>query len=249
MTESVFAVGRGSVLVGRSSYCDYPPEASSVEVVGGFADPNLERILALRPSLVCGERGPAGPELAAALERHGIKTYFPPIDRVADVAKAIAGIAELVDAAAEGQRVASELDAKIERIRSAAASGARAKVVMLFDWRPLVAAGPESFPDDVIAIAGGENPVTSGGKYPKLSPEGLLSLDPDWILDGSAGAYTESPQELARSIPGLEALRAAKSGALHRLEGTAALRSGPRLADGVEQVARVLHPDRFAARP
>lgn len=245
MTEAVFALGRGDRLVGRTSFCDYPPEARAVEVIGGFADPNLERVLALTPDLVCGERGPAGPDFVAALERQGLKTFFPPIDRVSDVVSAIEQLAGLLDAAARGAELKREIEARLAEVVTATGGADPVRVVMLFDFRPLVAAGVESFPDDVISRAGGKNVVAGVGKYPKLGVEGLLALDPDVVLDGSAGAYSESPAELVASIPGLSELRAAKAGRVVRLPGTSALRPGPRIADGVLEVARLLHPARF----
>ena len=93
------------------------------------------------------------------------------------------------------------------------------------------------------------NCVTSGGKYPKLGVEGLLTLDPDRILDGSAGAYAEDPIDIARSIEGLGTLRATKGGKIHRLPGTSALRPGPRIGEGVEEVAKLVHPAAFGVAP
>lgn len=248
-TEMVFALSRGDSLVGRSSYCDHPPEAARVETIGGFADPNLERILALRPTIVCGERGPAGPEFVAALERHGLQTFFPPIDRVDDVGLALEELARKLAAEARGVEAVAALRATIEGVRARVRELAPPSVVMLFDWKPLVAAGPGSFPAEIVALAGGESSLKGGTKYPKLSTEGLLALDPDVIIDGSAGAYSERPADIVRTIPGLEALRAAQTARLHRLEGTAALRPGPRIGLGIEQVARFLHPAAFATAP
>lgn len=248
-TEMVFALSRGADLVGRSSYCDHPRDALLIESIGGFADPNLERILALRPTLVCGERGPAGPEFVAALERHGLQTFFPPIDRVDDVARAIEELATKLAVDARGAEVVTALRSTLAGVAASVHERKAPTVVMLFDWKPLVAAGPGSFPDEIVALAGGRNALESGIKYPKLSSEGLLALDPDVIIDGSAGAYSESPAELARTIPGLSALRAALTARLHRLEGTAALRPGPRIGEGVEQVARFLHPGALASPP
>jgi iron complex transport system substrate-binding protein len=237
----VFALGLGGSLVGRSAFCDHPPEAASVEVIGGFADPSLEKIVSLRPTLVCGERGPAGPELVAALERAGIPTFFPPIDRVAEVTAAIGALAEKLSVASAGGDVIRGIEGALARVRDKTAGLPRPSVVMLFDWKPLVAAGPESFVDDVISLASAKNLVDGGGKYPKLSAEGLLSLDPDWILDGTAGAYAESPVELARAVPGLASLRALSAGRIRRLEGTSAVRPGPRIGEGIETVAKVVH--------
>lgn len=246
MTESVFAIGRGDALVGRSSFCDYPPEAAKVEVIGGFSTPSLEKIVSLSPSLVCGERGPSWPDSVAEIERLGIPTFFPPIDGVRDVPAAIRALGARVDASARAEEVASAVESKVEEVRGRLAERGKLRVVMLFDWKPLVAAGSKSFPDEIIALAGGVNPV-SGGPYPKLSTEGLLSLDPDVVLDGSGGAYDESPEALVASIPGLSALRAAKEGRLRRLPGSSALRPGPRIGEGVEVVAKLVHPEAFGA--
>ncbi|MEO7328700.1 MAG: helical backbone metal receptor, partial [Minicystis sp.] len=84
-TEAVFAVGAGAEVVGRSRYCDYPFEVSRLPVVGGFSDPNVEAIVALAPTLVIGAHGPAGPALAQALEAHGIATFFPETESIAQI--------------------------------------------------------------------------------------------------------------------------------------------------------------------
>jgi iron complex transport system substrate-binding protein len=246
MTEIVFAVGRGPALVGRSSFCDYPDEAKAIEVVGGFADPNLERIVALQPTLVTGERGPAGPELSARLESLGIATYFPLTDRVADIEKAIRELGEKLDAKAAADGVANELSEKVAAVGSRVGAEKRPRVVFLFDFKPLIAAGTESFPADALALAGAENAVKTGSKYPTLGAEGLLALDPDVIIDGSGGAYTESADALLRAITGLADLRALREGRVVRLEGSAALRPGPRIAAGIEQIAKIAHPSAFA---
>lgn len=247
MTELVFALGRGDALVGRSAYCDYPPEAAKVEVIGGFADPSVERIVALEPTLVCGERGPAGPELVAALERVGLKTFFPPLDRVKDITIAIAELGTKIEAQAIARDLSASIDDKLAEIDARVRTRARPKVVMLFDWRPLIVAGPTSFPSEMIALAGGSNAVDDAMKYPTLGPEGLLALDPDWLLDGSGEAYAnEPPMKIAKTIPGLDALRAFRDGRLHRLVGSQALRPGPRIAQGVQQIAELLHAAAFS---
>lgn len=242
MTEVVFALGRGASLVGRTTFCDYPAEATSVEAIGGFADPNLERILALAPTLVCGERGPAGQDFVNALDRQHIKTFFPAMDHVDDIAAAIAGLGELIDARDRGAELAAKLREDVAAVGARYRDRPRPRAVMLFDWKPLVAAGGDSFPSELLGLAHGENAASSAaGKYPRLSPEGLLSLDPDVLIDGTAGAYSEPALELARSIPGLGALRAVRDARVVRLSTTAALRPGPRIAAGIEELATILH--------
>ncbi len=239
-TEIVFALGAGELLVGRSEFCDEPPEAQRVETIGGFANPSVERIVSLTPTLVTGERGPAGVELVSRLESLGIAAYFPAIDRVADIERAIGELGQKLQREARGQEIAAQIRADIEAIELRTRARDRPKVVLLFDFKPLIAAGPQSFPDDLLRLAGGTNAVTSGAKYPTLGAEGLLALDPDVILDGSAGAYTDLPSALLRATPGLSELRAVRGGRVFRLEGTAALRPGPRIVRGLEQIEAML---------
>ena len=241
MTETIFAVGRGDDLVGRSRFCDYPAEASKIPDIGGFADPSLEKILALSPTLVCGERGPAGPDLPAALEKQGIATYFPRLETVADIEAMIEELGAKLDAKDAGRTVAERVRARIREVEASVRDAPHPRVLFLFDWRPLYAAGPRSFPDELLRLAGATNVVEAGGQYPKLGVEGVIALDPDVVLDGSAGAYAESPEAIARSTPGLDALRATKAGRIHRLGSTAALRPGPRIGDGVAEIARLVH--------
>ncbi len=240
-TEAIFAIGRGAELVGRSRYCDEPPEARSVPEVGGFADPSVERILALTPTLVVGERGPAGPRLVEALEQRGLATYFPPIGTLADIDAFLLGLGERMDAREGASRVIERIHAAASAVDAEVAGRARKRVLFLFDFQPLIAAGPGGFPDELLRRAGGDNVVTSGGAYPQLGVEAVLALDPDRILDGSAPAEG-APDALTmlRAIPGLAELRAVRTGQVARLTGTAAIRPGPRIGEGLAQLARLL---------
>jgi iron complex transport system substrate-binding protein len=242
MTETLFALGLGGNVVGRSSFCDYPAEAQSIEVVGGFADPNLEKIVSLRPTLLCGERGPAGPSLPERAEQLGIGTFFPPMDNVAEILEAIEALGARLEVTDTAKALTNQVRADIAATEARVADRPRPRVALLFDFRPLVAAGPGTFPHELLVAAGATNPVSGTGKYPKLSAEGLLALDPDVILDGSAGAYAERPDQLLSQIAGLSGLRALREGRVHRLAGTAALRPGPRVAEGVHDLAALVHP-------
>jgi iron complex transport system substrate-binding protein len=238
MTEIVFALGRGTALVGRSRFCDHPPEVLSIPDVGGFADPSIERILALSPTLVCGERGPAGPQLPQALESHGVGTFFPEMDDLTAIGKAMAELGKRIDATAEGERLGLELENAVADVKKKTQDLPKPRVLFLFDFRPLVAAGPGSFPDELLRVAGGRNVIESGEKYPRLGLEALFAADPDVIIDGS-GHGDASPKH--RDVPALETLRAVRDGRLHALASTAALRPGPRLAAGMAELSRLIH--------
>lgn len=245
-TEAVFAVGAGALLVGRSSYCDYPPEALALPVVGGFSDPSVEKIVALRPTLVVGARGPAGPPLAAALEKHGIATFFPETESIAQIEGMLAELGKRLGHEAGAAAAVGAIEAERKQIAYKIGGKPRPKVVFLFDVAPVVAAGPGSFPDELIREAGGDNAVTTGGPYPTLDMERLLSLDPQVILDGASDMTEKGARsrvEALREAPGWKALGALREGRV-RVVPAATLRPGPRIGDGLAAVARAIHGER-----
>jgi iron complex transport system substrate-binding protein len=243
MTESVFAVGKGALMVGRTTFCDYPPEAEKLPTVGGFLDASLEKILSLQPTLVVGERRPGGKDLDERLRASGIETFFPPMYDVAQIEQMIGELGAKLDVKQKAAEVVASMKGAIERAEARVASLGRPKTLFLFDFHPLVAAGPDAFPNEILTLAGAANAVTTGGEYPRLSPEAVLALDPDVVIDGSAGAYAEPPAALVAGVPGLSSLRALREGKVVRLATKTALRPGPRIGEGVLEIAGLVHPE------
>ncbi len=141
-TEAAFAVGAGPLVVGRSKYCDYPPEAARLPVVGGFADPNLEAILALAPTLVIGARGPAGPAIEQALNAHGIATLFPETESFAQIEGMLKELGARLHLEAGAAAAVGAIEADRQRVAAAIAGRPRVRAVFLFDVSPIYAAGP-----------------------------------------------------------------------------------------------------------
>jgi iron complex transport system substrate-binding protein len=242
-TEMVFAIGAGDALVGRSRYCDYPPEALKLPVVGGFADPSVEAVLALEPTLVVGARGPAGPALEDALHAHGIDTYFPEPESLAQIEGILIELGRRLDHEAGAKKAVEVIAAKRAAVEAMVRGRPRVRAVLLFDVSPIVAAGPGSFPDELLRIAGADNLITEGGKYPTLPLERLIAIGPDVILDGSVGEHepVAGSRVLAlRDAPGWSGLSALKGGHVRALSASEALRPGPRIGDGLELMARAL---------
>src|SRR5690606_5239254 len=104
-TEALYAIGAGGLAVGRSRYCDYPEAALALPAVGGFVDPSVEAIVALRPTLVIGARGPAGPSIEGTLRDRGIQTYFPETETIAGIEAMIAGLGERTGHAPEAREL------------------------------------------------------------------------------------------------------------------------------------------------
>jgi len=234
-------VGAGDKLVGRSQQCDYPVDARRLPSVGGFADPNVEMVLGLRPSLVVGARGPAGPQLQRRLNEHGIQTFFPPATSVRAVGDLIVTLGEKVGRGSAALAVRQRMDARVAEIKAWVASRGPVRVAIVFDHRPIYVAGPVGFVSELLALAGGHNVVQKGGSYPALPIERLLTLDPDVIIDAVAPGDTKSgPSPLAK-VAGWSELRAVKEGRLRPLRSSTPLRPGPRLAEGLAELVRVVH--------
>jgi cobalamin transport system substrate-binding protein len=243
-TEALFAFGGGALVVGRSRYCDYPPEVTKLPEVGGYVDPNFEAIVALAPDLVTGARGPAGASVAQKLEARGVATYFPETESFAAIDQMILGLGDRTGHAEDARRVTTSLDARVETIQraaEAASSGKRPRVLLVFGVAPLSVAGPSSFADEMIAKAGAENVVRAGGAYPTLGVESVLALDPDVVVN-AAVAESHGLAALSKETPGWSRVRAAAEGKVVGLADEAALRPGPRVADGLAALARAIHP-------
>jgi iron complex transport system substrate-binding protein len=240
-TEAMYAIGAQGVLVGRSAQCDYPEASRKLPSVGGFADPNIEAILTLRPTLVIGSRGPAGPALEHKLQGHGINTLFPATDSVADVAAMLRSLGTRFAVAPAAERVASEMQQRITRIESWAKKQSRVSAVMVIDISPVYVAGPGGFPDELLRLAGARNVIDRGGAWPTVDVERLLVLDPDVIIDAMAVAEGKAKPSRLAIAPGWNELRAVKEGRVRQLRSASAMRPGPRLAEGLADVARALH--------
>lgn len=244
-TETMFAIGAGDLVVGRSRYCDFPAEAQKLPTVGGYSDPNVEAIVALTPSLVIGARGPAGPTLMDNLHAHGIDTYFPETETLAAIKSMITDLGKRVDRMEGAARVVGEIESKRNALHTKLQEKPRVRVLFAFDIAPLIAAGPGSFTDEVLREAGAENVVTKGGAYPTIGLEHLLTLDPEVLLDGATDMQaTKSMRERVSAAPGWKELRAVREGRI-RPVGSDALRPGPRIGDGLWAVARAIHGDDF----
>jgi len=240
-TEAVFAVGAGDLLVGRSRYCDYPPEAARLPAVGGFADPSLEAIVALRPTLVVGAHGPAGPALAEALSAHGIAVFFPETESIAQIEGMVVELGQRLGHEAEARARVAAIEEARGQVGASVAGQPRVRAAFLFDVAPVVAAGPGSFADELVREAGGENVVKAGGAYPTLDLERLLALDPDVLLDGASDEHGPSRVASMREAPGWKDMRAMREGRVRPLAASSVLRPGPRIGEGLAAVARALH--------
>jgi len=241
-TETVYVVGAGDRLVGRSRYCDWPKRVEKLPQVGGYVDPSYEAILALRPDLVVGARGPAGSSMTERLETRGIVTFFPPTESFAQIDDMILGIGERTDRKDAARAFVDDLHAKIASVENATAKLPTVRVLLVFGLEPLSVAGPGSFPDEMLKRIRGTNVVDAGGGYPTIGIERVLALDPDLVIDAAMGE-TNTVERMGKNAPGWGRVRAIQQGRFVTISDESVLRPGPRIAEGLARLAHTVHPE------
>lgn len=239
-TEIVAELGALDRLVGVTTYCDYPPEVADIEKVGDFVGPNLEAIAALDPDLVLVTTGVQA-EVIQQLEALGAsvvavdpQTLDALYTSIGTVGDAI-GEREAADALVESMRI--QVEDIAERVESAPVT-----CFLEIAQDPLFTVGSGTLLNDLIEHAGGENVVTEEG-YVAYSVEQLMAADPDVYL-ATLGSMS-SPSDIT-GRPGYADLSAVVNGRVYLLDDNLVSRPGPRVVEGIRQIAEALHPEAFA---
>lgn len=248
ITEIVFALGAGDRLVGVSSYCDYPPAALTIDRIGTFLQPNVERILAKRPDLVLGVPSPDNRAPVERMEALGLHVLIVNPERIAETYDAIRTIATALGVPERGEALVAELQAEVGAITARLDDAPRPRVLLLVGRAPLIAAGTGTYQDELITLARGENLAAGSGAWPMLNLESIVRRAPEVIIDASMG-NEESPDRsgaLGFWKP-YETIPAVRDGRIYGYRAYELLRPGPRLPETLAMLARYLHPERFPA--
>ncbi len=243
LTESLFAIGAGELLVGRSDSCDYPPEARSVPAVGGFGTPWLEPLLAARPTHVL-ESVLADPDLPRRLEALHIPVVHVPCARLDDIPAALLQLGTLTGREARSQSLAADIRTGLAAARAAPPPARRARVALLFAADSPITAGRHAFIAELLRLAGADN-VGDGAAadYYRVSLEWLLAQDPDILLCLFETAVRE-PADLFAAQTGWRALAAVRARRVYTVADlNAVCRPGPRVLEGIAQLRAVLAQD------
>ena len=249
LTEILFAIGAGPQVVGVSSYDDFPPAVRALPRVGALLDPDVERILSLRPDLVFVYGSQSGQQ--SQFERAGIRTFSYRHGGVATVLETIRDAGSATGHAAEASRVVARIQSRLDAVRERVRGRPRPRVLLVFERQPgtlreIYASGGTGFLHDMLEIAGGRNVFADvAGESVQPSHETLLARAPEVILEVRASGLIESREVAGErgTWSALPALPAVRSGRVRFLSGTHLVVPGPRLASATEDFARVLHPD------
>jgi cobalamin transport system substrate-binding protein len=242
-TETLFALGVGDRVVGRTDFDDYPPQVSKVAAVASYTSVDVEKIVGLGADLVlAGGNHFNDPAAIARLRDLGIPVLVVYAPDVATVLKDIDLVGEAVGAPAAAATMTTAMQADMDAVRAATASLAKPRVFYELDaTKDIYGPADGSFLAQMLTYAGAD-PITTGSTTVFSIPlERLVAADPQVILLGDAAYGTTATQVAAR--PGWSGMTAVREGAVRPVDDTIVTRPGPRLAEGLRALALAVHPD------
>lgn len=245
-TEMLFALGVGGRVVGVSSFDRHPPEVETIARVGALLDPDVERILALRPDLAVVYRSQT--DLRKQLEAAQVPMFVYAHAGLADVTATLRALGERVGAPARGRALAEEIEAGIAGVRERVARRPKPRTLIVFgreafSLRGIYASGGVGFIHDMVTAAGGANVFADVKREAvQATSELVLARKPEVILELRADPL--EPAALAREIrtwSALPSVPAVRSGRIHILIDPRTVIPGPRIVGGIQALADVLH--------
>ncbi|HEX6927136.1 MAG TPA: helical backbone metal receptor [Longimicrobiaceae bacterium] len=236
-TETLFALGAGETVVGRTRY-DLEPHLAHLPSVGGGLDPSLEAILALKPDLVVAFETAGGSGIRPQIERLGIPVFAIRTQDTTDIYRTIERLGTLVGRDSAAAALASSIRSRLDSIAASVPRGRRPTALFVASIDPPIVAGPGTYLAELIGVAGGQLPDLGVGnrvEWPPLSVEVLLRSDPDVVLL-PVGSDSVGPLERLRREPGWRELAAVREGRVAPVPADLVSRPGP----GIAEIAAVL---------
>lgn len=244
ITEMLFVLGVQDCLVGRTDYCDYPPEAKNIESLGSLGVANIEKVLSLNPDLLITPNTP-DKEVRRLLADVNIEVLVIQSSNVHGMLEHLLDIGRAVGKAEQAGNIVAGMQAKLDAIAGRYAKIDKAKLPRVFieiNNDPLITVGGPSFINDVVTCAGGVNVANEVSEpYPCINPEKVIEWNPDVIIPCYMGDKSNVAQQMSRRI-GWGDIAAIRNGwVIVDFPNDLIMRGGPRLIDGIEILSRHLH--------
>lgn len=240
LTDIVVALGAGDRLAGVSRF-DELPQVKGLPRVGGFTDPSVEAVLALKPDLVLVQPGPGNHRPVEKMAELGIPVLALSMQGVEDVLAALREAGRAVGKAEQGERLARDIEATRVEVRGRAARVPKKRVLFVYGFQPFVVAGPGSFADELMKDAGAVNAAANaGGAYAVYSTESAIRARPDVVIDAVMGH--EGGGEKLRELPGLREARWVS------VPSEDLLHPGPNIGRGLRTLFELIHGGADAGR-
>ncbi|OPJ55393.1 ABC transporter substrate-binding protein [Alkalithermobacter paradoxus] len=242
ITETIFALEAQDKLIGRTDFCDYPENVSNIESIGSLTEPNIEKIVELNPDLVIASTH-FKKEVLEKLEEADIKVlvlYGP--ESFEGVYEVITKLGTVLNKEDKANEVINSMKETVDYVVNKVKDKEKPRVyyVVGFGEYGDYTAGKGTFISQIIEMAGGEN-VANDVEGWQYSIERLLEHDPDMLICSEHFDTKKGIQE----ANGYKELTAVKEDRLFEIDNNLLDRQGPRLADGLYKLAKIIHPDLF----
>jgi iron complex transport system substrate-binding protein len=243
ITEILYFLGLGDRVAGVTRFSSYPPEAARKPRVGSYINLNVEKILSLRPDLVIGTKDGNDPRVVGMLEQAGIAIFIVNPRNVREVIETIATIGRVCGIPEKARDLATDLEKRLSLVVNKTGAKEKPLVFLQINLKPVMTVNRNTFHHDLIRLSGGRNMSADAAiTYPRISIEEVIRRKPDVILISSmerGGRYEGARREWMKwlSIP------AVKNNRVHLIDSDLIDRPSPRIVDGLENMARLVHPD------
>jgi iron complex transport system substrate-binding protein len=245
VTEILFALGLGDKVVGVTEACDYPDEAKEKPKVGGYFSTSLESILDKDPDLILTD---GFDPVADQVEEMGIPMLVLQPTDVDGILKDIRLVGQVMNVEGKAGELAESLQQRLDAVTGKTA-GVTTRPTVFYeidasDQTKPWTVGPGSLADSLISLAGGQNILQEGGAYPQINLETLLSADPDLVILGDYPYVT--PEQVMARTGVWQQVPAVKNARVYAIsDPSLTSRPGPRIIDGLEEMAEIIHPELF----
>jgi len=248
LTELLYALDLAEAVVGVTLDSDYPPAATEKTKVGTFWQPSIEAIIACKPNLIVTLTFQQHKSLVTRLKRMGYDCLTTDIWKVDDLFAAIETVGRATARETQAEKLIAGITAKTRRLRETLQGQDRPRVLWVVQREPLRVAGRDTFINELIELAGGENAIgPTLHKYPPIGAEQVIASNVQVIIEPAmvkGDQHVQRDRALAywRRLPSVPAVAA---GRIYVIDGDVVSRLGPRLYQGIETIAQCLHPDVF----
>ena len=245
ITEILFSLGLDEEIVGVSIHCNFPEKTKTKVRVGSYIRVDFEKIISLNPDLIIATGAGNTRDMVDRLGQLGFSTYVIYPKNFSDILKNIVHVGQVVNREKEARVIIEGMRRRSQGVIELTKDLPRPKVFIQIGEAPIVTVGKGSFADDLIRLAGGENIAEKEKEvYPRFGMEEILKRSPEVIVISSMnpkGGYQKILQEWNR----WKTLPAVKNGRIHLIDSDLIDRPSPRIVDGLEELARILHPEKF----
>ena len=248
LTEILFAIGLDDEVVGVTLDSDYPADAAEKPKVGTFWQPNIEAVVAAKPNLVIALDFQQQKDLVERLKQIGYNNLTVNIEKVSDLFIAVEKIGIATNRQQQANELINHIRTKLQQLTTLVSTESKVRVLWVVQREPLRVAGRDTFVNEIIEMAGGENAIgQTVHKYPPIGSEQVMACNADVIIESAMGPEDiEGQREMAKQHwSKYQYIPAVANNRVYVIDGDTVSRLGPRLYEGTEAIARCLRPDLF----